>query len=69
MKTKNVEVRVGHWNTYEDENKKEVRIFNETKRVVVEEQHLATLFRRDYYICSQPVVFLRNTNERVTYII
>jgi hypothetical protein len=46
--------------------KKSWHIFTEKKSVVVEERHLAALFRRDFYLCSLPVVKVIPTQERVT---
>lgn len=50
----------------EGKNKRTYKVFSEKKTVVVEEQNLAALFRRDTYLCSLPVIRTCVTRERVT---
>lgn len=50
----------------EGKNKRTYTVFVEKKTVIVEEQNLAALFRRDTYLCSLPAIRTMVTRERVT---
>jgi hypothetical protein len=72
MRTRNVEV-VGGYNINEEQgqgkDKRTVHIFMEKKRVVCPEDKLAALFRRDWELCSMPVIQIHNTNRQPTILI
>jgi hypothetical protein len=69
MRVRNVEV-TGGYNISETKGdgkeKSSTSIFMEKRSVVVPENMLEALFRRDWELCSMPVIRIRNTNKRAS---
>jgi len=51
---------------YDNEGGGELAVFIEKKSVVVEEQNLGVLFRRDAALCGMPIIKIQETLERCT---